>query len=522
MDPPKPSPSISSTTPPDKPSFPAITPLPKTPRTFQTPTKRINTGTDLATFLTTTAYRDILLFLLQLNRSLCPRRNLTRPTGPSTTFPLSSVPSTSERGLPPSIARLQTLLAEAEALIDLAPPDPGPRRFGNVSFRKWHELLAERAPALLSKHIPDSVLAFPATPSSEPPAAELLAYLLGSFGSAQRLDYGTGHELAFLAFLGSLYKLSYFSDDTTTTTTTTAAASENAEPTTAAAAPDTSALDRIIVLGVIEPYLRVVRRLILTYTLEPAGSHGVWGLDDHSFLPYIFGSAQLTAPVSSTSDPMPTEGSVRGAPKTGDIVKAAVVEDQRSENMYFSAVGFINDVKKGPFWEHSPILFDVSGVKDGWGKINKGMLKMFNAEVLQKFPVVQHFTFGSLFAWDQDPHAAPVSQSVHAANQPSYNYPATTAPPPPQAGAGTAAPWATTGGAGAGAGAGAVPMGRMPPPPGGAGISYSRQPPPPPPSSAASARGQPPGMMSMPPGAQQARQGTTDAQSSLTKAPWAK
>jgi serine/threonine-protein phosphatase 2A activator len=39
--------------------------------------------------------------------------------------------------------------------------------------------------------------------------------------------------------------------------------------------------------------------------------------------------------------------------------------------MYFSAIGFIYDVKKGPFWEHSPILFDISGVKAGWAKINK-------------------------------------------------------------------------------------------------------------------------------------------------------
>ena len=41
---------------------------------------------------------------------------------------------------------------------------------------------------------------------------ELRAYLLGGFGSAQRLDYGTGHELSFLAFLGCLWKLGAFTD----------------------------------------------------------------------------------------------------------------------------------------------------------------------------------------------------------------------------------------------------------------------------------------------------------------------
>lgn len=117
-------------------------------------------------------------------------------------------------------------------------------------------------------------------------------------------------------------------------------------------------------------YLKVVRRLILTYTLEPAGSHGVWGLDDHSFMPYIFGSAQLTRPITE-NEAMPLEGSVERAPKPGDVVKSDAVERLREVNMYFSAIGFINDVKKGPFWEHSPILYDVSGITAGWGKINK-------------------------------------------------------------------------------------------------------------------------------------------------------
>ncbi|KAL1842787.1 hypothetical protein VTK73DRAFT_3044 [Phialemonium thermophilum] len=372
-------------------------------------------------------------------------------------------------------------------MVEEAPPDPGPRRFGNASFRKWHALLGERVDGLLKEYLSPQVMEFGQAQRTEGadqaasaggPIVELRAYFLGAFGSSQRLDYGTGHELSFLAFLGCLWKLRAFEDG-----------------------PEEGDIERSIVLGVIEPYLKVIRRLILTYTLEPAGSHGVWGLDDHSFIPYIFGSAQLTRPISE-DEPMPTEGSVAGAPRPSDVVKSTVVDLNRGRNMYFSAIGFINDVKKGPFWEHSPILFDISGIKDGWGKINKGMIKMYNAEVLSKFPVVQHFPFGSLFSWDADPEAAPPVQSVHMANQPM------AAAATSSWGHATAMP-----GNNPGSGGGGIPYSRAPWAAGAGGNAPAGPP----------ARGGKPDTGPPPPSSFPAGQsGTTSAQFSVTKAPWAK
>ncbi|CAK7202703.1 Serine/threonine-protein phosphatase 2A activator 1 [Sporothrix eucalyptigena] len=413
--PPRPSPSTNKT------PHPKLELLPSPSETdaaakspahiFLRPSKCINDGPDVARFLVSKAYSDIGLFVMQLNHALCPRRKAGSAatglaTASSTTFFTLQSPKRSED--PPSVQRLQALLTRITAIIDEAPPDPGPRRFGNASFRTWHKLLAERVDnGLLEEYITIEGYGSSTTKeggedeASTPASAmdEVKAYFLGSFGSSQRLDYGTGHELSFLAFLGCLWKLHVFADGNPGT--------------------DGEAVERSLVFGVLEPYLAVVRKLILTYTLEPAGSHGVWGLDDHSFLPYIFGSAQLTRPIdTAASEPMPQEGSAPRAPKPADIIKPETVEVQRQLNLYFSAVGFINDVKTGPFWEHSPILFDVSGIKDGWGKINKGMIKMFNAEVLSKFPVVQHFVFGSLFSWDEDPAAAAPVPTMHMTNQP--------------------------------------------------------------------------------------------------------
>jgi serine/threonine-protein phosphatase 2A activator len=161
-------------------------------------------------------------------------------------------------------------------------------------------------------------------------------------------------------------------------------------------------------------YLELTTKLQVTYRLEPAGSHGVWGLDDYCFLPYLFGSAQLL-----NGDESPAEALHRATKTQGPFT-----------DMYTLSLHRISLFKRGAaFREHSPLLFSLSEFPN-WTKPHSGLLKMYQAEVLGKRVVVQGLFIGG-WCWGENMPAAVERKEPEPA-------PAVTAMPA------TAAPWAST------------------------------------------------------------------------------
>ena len=94
---------------------------------------------------------------------------------------------------------------------------------------------------------------FSTLPGFDKAIPELSVYLQESFGEHSRIDYGTGHELNFVVFLFCMFKVGAFLADDL----------------------------KGAVNCVFNKYMLLMRKIQLIYVLEPAGSHGVWGLDDY-------------------------------------------------------------------------------------------------------------------------------------------------------------------------------------------------------------------------------------------------
>ncbi len=167
------------------------------------PRKRINDGEDLGFFLQSRAFTDIVTFIGQLNWSMFPE---PMEDGEIRPWPTQSVHIL----LSPQVMRIKVLIQTLGTILKETPPESGPRRFGNVAFRKWYAQVEDRTPALLQLALPDDVWSHVDTAQRDLLKKELGVYLLGGLGSAERLDYGTGHELSFLAFLMGIWKLNGF------------------------------------------------------------------------------------------------------------------------------------------------------------------------------------------------------------------------------------------------------------------------------------------------------------------------
>jgi serine/threonine-protein phosphatase 2A activator len=121
------------------------------------------------------------------------------------------------------------------------------------------------------------------------------------------------------------------------------------------------------------------------YKLEPAGSHGSWGVDDYVVLPFLFGSAQLID---------------HGEMVPSNVIDPMIAKNYKDKYSYCKWIDYICQVKTGPFHEHSRMLYSLRTLPH-FTKLNGGMIKMYVGEVMNRFPVVQHFRCGSVLKWSK-------------------------------------------------------------------------------------------------------------------------
>ncbi|KAF2074106.1 hypothetical protein CYY_004591 [Polysphondylium violaceum] len=293
---------------------------------FVKPIKIITDQTELNKFLCTKQCKHFIDFIQRLGDKIVNKPNSTE---------------TKISNLTENIIKM---IKELELWIDSIPPLAQPMRYGNKAYRTFYQKLVDNIEQLHQQILPQQF---------HKAIIELTPYFLDSMGNQTRLDYGTGHELHFVVWMYCLERIGAFDDE-----------------------------DEVaMALKLFPAYLELVRKLQRVYGLEPAGTHGVWSLDDYQFIPFIWGGAQLAGNTLNL--------------KPSSILIEKTVDQYYQDYMYFACIKYINTVKKGPFHEHSRDLFNISG-SSSWEKIQHGMMKKFFDDVMTKVPIIQHFLFGSI------------------------------------------------------------------------------------------------------------------------------
>ena len=97
------------------------------------------------------------------------------------------------------------LLEKLDAWIDEVPPIVQPMRFGNKAFQTYLQKVIDASD--------EDLATLSSTPGFAKAIPEIKVYWQESFGHLERIDYGTGHELNFVAFLFCLFKLGVFNQE---------------------------------------------------------------------------------------------------------------------------------------------------------------------------------------------------------------------------------------------------------------------------------------------------------------------
>ena len=299
---------------------------------FTAPVKCVVTEAGLKKWKDSAGYQDLITFIQHVGRAVENKQ------------------VSGECPESPGVKGILAILEKLKVWVGEIPPDDQPQRFGNRSYRVWQARLTDSASDMITSILPDPLHAA---------VIELKPYLLDSFGNCTRIDYGTGHEASFTIFLLCLMKLGVLLQS------------------------DSQA----VVTRIFSSYLSLMRLLQRTYRLEPAGSQGVWGLDDFHFLSFIWGAWQLI-----------------GQPdfKPEAFLEPRLCADLADEYIFFACIDYINSTKVGPFFEHSNTLWGISSVPE-WSKVSSGLLRMYKSDVLSKFPIIQHIPFGTLFSFEKSP-----------------------------------------------------------------------------------------------------------------------